>query len=224
MSLDRIREFCEKSQDMNVCLSSLIWRQLCDRLILPVDISGISCDWSRYSSRLIDFKSSSPLSGIISYLTSKHGGNVSDKNIVTITASGVHSSGYMAKNAADLAADSYWISANEDNSWLCYDFKDMRIKPTHYSVRSRCDGGSNEFHPKNWIVEVSNDGSTWTSIDEHRNNSDLKGGNLTRTFTVSPCDYCRFIRITQHGYNWYSSGNCYYFVISSFEIFGNLRE
>jgi hypothetical protein len=225
LSVDRITAFCEKSQDMNVCLSLLIWRQLCGRLILPIDISGVSRALSRYSLKC-PFESSSPLSGIISYLTSKHGGNVSDTNIVTITASSVYSgsSSYVAKNAADLTADSYWYSANEDNSWLCYDFKNMRIKPTHYSVRSRCDGGSDDRYPKNWIVEVSNDGSTWTTIDERRNNSDLKGGNLTRTFTVSPCDYCRFIRIKQRGYNWYSGANYYHFVISSFEIFGDLQE
>jgi hypothetical protein len=58
--------------------------------------------------------SSSPLSGIISYLTTKHGGNVSDKNIMTIKASGVFS-GCSAKNAADLTANSFWHSNNEDN-------------------------------------------------------------------------------------------------------------
>jgi hypothetical protein len=225
VSVDRIREFCEKSQDMkkdlNLSLSLLVWRQLCGRLILPVDISNVSRDSSRYLSRLIDFKSSSPLSGIISYLTSKHGGNVSDKNVVPVTASSVN--GGAVTNAADLTADSFWFSLNEDNSWLRYDFKDMRIKPTHYSLRSRYNGGSNDHYPKNWIVEVSNDGSTWTTIDERRNNSDLKGGNLTRTFTVSPCNYCRFIQIKQQGFNWHS-GNYYYFLISSFEIFGELRE
>jgi E3 ubiquitin-protein ligase HECTD1 len=129
----------------------------------------------------------------------------------------------MAKNAADLNCDSYWYSYNENNSWLCYDFKDMQIKPTHYSIRSRYNGGSDDRYLKNWIVEVSKDGLTWTTIDERRNNSDLKGANLTRTFTVSPCDYCRFIRVKHQGYSWQSS-NYYYFVISSFEIFGDLRE
>jgi hypothetical protein len=211
--------------NMSLSLNSLIWHQLCCRLILPVDICDVSHDVSRYSSRFIEFKSSSPLSGIISYLTMKHGGNVSDTNIVTITASSVlnGSSTYGAKKASDLTADSYWCSNNEDNSWLRYDFKDMRIKPTHYSVRSRCDGGTDDHYPKNWIVEVSNDGSRWTTIDERRNNNDMKGANMTRTFTVSPCDYCRFIQIRQQGYNWYSV-NSYNFIISSFEIFGNLRE
>jgi hypothetical protein len=228
LSIDEIREFCEKSQDvklnssLSLSLNSLVWRQLCNRLILPVDTSGVSRDLSRYSSRFIEFKSSSPLSGIISYLTTKHGGNVSDKNIVTITASSVYSR-YSARNAADLTADSFWFSNNEDNSWLCYDFKKMRIKPTHYSVRSRSNGLDNDHYPKNWFVEISNDGSTWTTIDEHRNNSDLKGKNLIRTFSVSPCDYCRFIRIRQQGYSW-QSANQYFFVITSFEIFGDIRE
>jgi hypothetical protein len=221
LSIDRVVQFCEQIQEKTLSLSSSVLRQLCCRLILPVDTSGVSCDLSRYSTKCV-FESSAPLSGIISYLTTKHGGNVSDRNVVTITASSTY--GGFAKNAADLSADSCWYSNNEDNSWLRYDFKDMRIKPTHYSVRSRCNGALNDNYPKNWVVEISNDGSTWTTIDERRNNSDLKGGNLTRTFTVSPCDYCRFIQIKQQGPTWFSGGIHYYFIISLFEIFGAVRE
>jgi hypothetical protein len=119
LSIDRIPTFCEKGQDMmmniSLSLNSLIWHQLCCRLILPFDVSDVSHNMSRYSSSFIEFKSSSPLSGIISYLTMKHGGNVSDTNIVTITASTVvnGNSTYGAKNASDLTADSYWHSSNE---------------------------------------------------------------------------------------------------------------
>jgi hypothetical protein len=55
----------------------------------------------------------------------------------------------------------------------------MQIKPTHYSIRSRFDEGSNNHYPKNWIVELSNDGSTWV-IDERCSNNDVNGKNLTR--------------------------------------------
>jgi hypothetical protein len=103
--------------DLNLELNVLVWRQLCNRLILLVDISGISHDLSRDSLKC-PFKSSSPLFGIISYLTTKHGRNVSDKNIVAVTASGTYNenSGDMAKNATDFTVDSYWFSKNEDNS------------------------------------------------------------------------------------------------------------
>jgi hypothetical protein len=220
LSIDRIRKFCEQSQDKSP--SSLIWCSLCRRLILPVDTSGVSRDMSRYGSNC-PFKPSDPLSGIISYLTMKHRGNVSDTKVVKVTASSVNG-GWVAKNVADLTDDTNWYSDNEDNSWVCYDFKNMQIKPTHYSIRSRYDGRTDSYYPRSWFVEVSNDGSTWQMIDERRDNSELKGRDLTQTFAVSASDYYQLIRIRHQGPNWYSTNTDYHFVISSFEIFGDLRE
>jgi hypothetical protein len=133
LSADRVKIFCSQNLDMNISMNSMIWHQLCNRLNLPVDDSGVFRDSNRYSVtsfKHVEFESSSPLSGIISYLTAKHSGNVHDKGVVTITASSVCGS-YAAKNAADLGSDNYWESENQDNSWLCYDFKDRRVKPTH---------------------------------------------------------------------------------------------
>jgi hypothetical protein len=65
----------------------------------------------------------------------KHGGNASNKNIMTITASSVYDgeSSHEAKNAADITSISFWYSNNEDISYLRYDFKGMQIKPTSNS-------------------------------------------------------------------------------------------
>jgi hypothetical protein len=220
LSLDRVHKFCEEGEALNICVNSAIWHQISRRLKLSVDMPSLCVDSVRYLLKC-PFKASAPLSGIISYLTTKYGGNVADRNVVGVTASSVD--GGAARNAVDVLADNFWISRNEDNSWLRYDFKEMRVRPTHYSVRSRYNGGDNDVYPKNWVVEVSNDGTTWKIIDERLNNEDLKGKNLEGAFAVAPCDYCRFIQIRQQGYSWYKR-NCYLFLISAFEIFGDLRE
>jgi hypothetical protein len=90
ISVDGIVRFCQTSQDvetktdLNLRLNSLVWRQLCNQLIFPVDISGVSHDLSRYSLKY-SLKSLSPLFGIISDLITKHNENVSDKNSVIVT-------------------------------------------------------------------------------------------------------------------------------------------
>jgi hypothetical protein len=92
---------------------------------------------------------------IIAHLTRECGGNVHDRQAVAITSgsleketqganphSGVHYKHpmYAAKNAADLETGPILCSAyrplskyipHTTNNWLCYDFKERRIVPTH---------------------------------------------------------------------------------------------
>jgi RNA-binding protein YhbY len=104
-------------------LNLSIWSSVCVRL---------NSDISRQiqNSRLIRIKfvsnSSSSLDGIVSYLPRQHGGNVHDRGGNTIISSSLYSDNpsYAAKNAADLTADSTFISKNALNKWLCYDFGD----------------------------------------------------------------------------------------------------
>jgi hypothetical protein len=96
--------------------------------------------------------------GIIAHLTRECGGNVHDRHAVDITSGSFeketcganpHSGAYdnllryAAKNAFDLETDSPFLSAYRDeegviphtrNNWLCYDFKERRIVPSHYTI------------------------------------------------------------------------------------------
>jgi hypothetical protein len=78
------------------------------------------------------------LDGIISYLTRKHGGNVHDKGIVTHTSKSVlnDDSKYAMRNVADLTSGSYFESQNEPGQWVCWDFRELRVRPSHYTMTS----------------------------------------------------------------------------------------
>ena len=164
---------------------------------------------------------SSQLNGIINYLTRMYGGNVHDKEVVNITASSIYNS-HHPKNAADLGIDTYYKSQDAPKQWICYEFKakGMGVIPTSYSVRSGCDtpGG---WHLKCWVLEVSNDGTSWRTIDRRDNNDDLNDSHVTRSFKVSKKidEAFRFVRLKQTGMN--QAGN-YHIDITSFEIFGTL--
>jgi hypothetical protein len=120
-------------------------------------------------------KAPQSLEGIISYLTKKHGGNVHEKGIVTITSkSVVNDNGrYPLKNVADLTSDSgfnsvsdsCFISKNEPGQWICWDFREMRVRPTHYTIKA--------IYLKSWVVEGSLDGESWAEIDQQTNNQDF---------------------------------------------------
>jgi hypothetical protein len=131
-------------------------------------------------------KEAKSFDGIIAYLTRKcNGGNVQEAGIVTITSKSVGDSRHSLKNAADLTLDSYFKSEDEPGQWICWDFREMRVRPTHYTIAT--------VSLKSWIVEGSSDGRSWAEID-HRTES-TKGNTSTRP--ISNPRVWRFIRLTQ---------------------------
>jgi uncharacterized coiled-coil protein SlyX len=158
-------------------------------------------------------KEAEPLEGIISYLTRKHGGNVHGKGIVTITSKSVNDNPrYATRNVADLTSDSEFFSLGQPRQWICWDFREMRLRPTHYTIKS--------YQLKSWVVESSLDAEEWTEIDRKTDSEDFKGWE-TVSFAVSNSAQCRFIRLTQTGNN-QSGNNCLY--IRGFEFFGTLLQ
>jgi hypothetical protein len=151
--------------------------------------------------------------GIISYLTRKHGGNVQDKGIVIITSQSGYSGepGVALRNLADLTSDSYFNSRNEPGQWVCWDFRQRRVRLTHYTVR--CE------YLRSWVLESSLDGMIWTQIDRKKNNE--FEGKGTASYAVLKSIECRFIRLTQTAQNHDGED---YLAIWAFEFFGTLIE
>jgi hypothetical protein len=129
----------------------VIWSSLCRRILLPI--------WQTPIEIEIPMKAAKSMDGIISHLTQKHGGNVQEKGIVTITSKSVHSDNpqFVLKNVADLTSDWYFYSKDEPGQWVCWDFGEMRVRPTHYTIPA--------LFLKSWVVEGSLDGSSWTEFD-----------------------------------------------------------
>jgi hypothetical protein len=115
--------------------------------------------------------------GIIAHLTRECGGNVHDCHVIDVTSglfeketrganpySGAYCNNrfYVAKNVADLGTDPHFYSAyrreDEDiphtrNNWICYDFRERRIVPTRYIIRTNWHGRGGR-HLKSWLVET----------------------------------------------------------------------
>jgi hypothetical protein len=163
----------------------------------------------------IPMKEAKSLNGIISYLTKKYGGNVQEKGIVTITSKSIPKYPSCAlKNVADLTSYSEFCSKKEPGQWVCWDFHEMRVRPTHYTIKAEW--------LKSWVVEGSLDGTSWTEIDRQTDNSDFRDWyQNTASFAVSNPAEFRFIRLTQADKN-----NRYNDVLAlrAVEFFGTLSE
>jgi hypothetical protein len=128
--------------------------------------------------------------GMISYLTKEHGGNVHEKGIVKITASSVcdRDPKHAPKNLADLASSDCFCSMDKPGQWVCWDFGEMRVRPTHYQIAAPI--------MKSWAVEGSLDGLTWTEM--HQRTSQAFSLELgIQCFAFSTTGKFRFIRLTQ---------------------------
>jgi hypothetical protein len=159
-------------------------------------------------------KKAKSLDGIISYLTQKHGGNVHDKGIITLTSKSVlsHNPKCALRNVADLTSGSWFWSKDEPGQWVCWDFHEMRVRPTHYTIKGYC--------LKSWVIESSLDGEAWTEIDRKTDTQDFKDWK-TASFAVSKSAECGFIRLTQTGKRRDGQDDL---CIKAFEVFGTLLE
>jgi hypothetical protein len=176
--------------------------------------------------------------GIILYLAKKHGGNVHDQGILTITSksvsdddpkdppagiirvtstSGQSASDWAAKNAADLSPLVSFLSKDEPGQWICWNFGEMRARPTHYTIQASFGG------LKSWVVEGSLDGRTWTEIHRQTGNQAFGDGRgwSTASFAVSHSGEFGFIRLTQTEKNHRGDDYLHLYVV---EFFGTLSE
>jgi hypothetical protein len=149
-STDVLNDFFELLLENSYEISASMGGSLRARLVLPNINKGPAKQFppsvkkGRYVFDVPD--------GIIARLTRECGGNVHCRRVVEITCGpfgkvteGDHGrSG--AKDAVDVETGSLFASAyrlkEEDiphtrNNWLCYDFKERRIVPTHYTIRTQ---------------------------------------------------------------------------------------
>jgi hypothetical protein len=194
-----------------------LWVSLCRRLLLFVP--SIQLPESRFYVKDFSFDSLQPFRGMISHLSSECGGNVHTNGIVSVTASSNH---YNAcHQVVDYDWTSYWNSRSEPNSWIQFDFKNRRILPTRYAIKSDNESG---HHLLKWSVDGSNDGTMWTNLDRRETN-DLNGNRTVKSYECQSLEssypFFRFVRLIQTGKN--SSGSDH-LMLTNVEFFGKVSE
>jgi hypothetical protein len=162
------------------------------------------------------FRKRKSLGGIISHLTQRYRGNVHDKGIVTITSKATpadYHPWHSPRNAADLTSGHFFFSKPRTDQWICWDFKERRVCPTHYIIRSDT--------MSTWMIEGSPDGEHWTVIDRKKDTPDLDRFPNIASFAVSKFLECRCIRLTQNTPHPIAGNRM---ALYAFEIFGTLLE
>lgn len=153
--------------------------------------------------------------GIINYLRNRLFDNID------ITASSILNRGFSPYNVAHFEdPGSNFQSKDARGSWICFDFKDRRVIPTNYEIKSRnCSEGAS--HLRNWVIEGSNNNSSWEILDQQNNCEYLNGISYAYTFPINNPNsrQYRYIRLRLSGKDWQGQ---YILMFNSFEIYGSL--
>ncbi|KAK8887461.1 hypothetical protein M9Y10_038506 [Tritrichomonas musculus] len=163
-------------------------------------------------------KGQNEFNGILNYLRAQSKGQI--ENEVKITSS-TASNGYGGQNVIFYEdKDKYFYTSNEANSWLCFDFRERRVIPTDYTVRS-CPWDPNNDHPKSWVIECRNENSSWKTVDEQKDCPHLNGKSFVHTFKINGqmSEGFQYIRMRATGPNWENDKDL---DLESFEIYGRL--
>ena len=195
-----------------------IWNQLCKRL--EMENVGPKKRARKHRGMKFELNDNDIFHGIIDYLRSQTK-NIDDE--IQVIASSCSNSDEPHQPRTILLNENpkgYFATNGIQNSWVTLDFKEHRIIPTHYAIRSSYYG-LNSYHLKGWVIEVSNDNNKWTEIDEVNDCQYLNGSRLFHTFKITKeqTNEYRYFRIRQPGKSW---GNSDQLVFESIEIYGTL--
>jgi hypothetical protein len=148
--------------------------------------------------------------GIIAHLTKELRGNVRDRCVIEVTSGSfekvTQEADSVAKNAADLEAATSFASAfrssPEDiphtrNNWICYDFKDKRIVPTYYAIRTSRGFMTGGHHLSRGSSNIRGRRESWQEVFREEDN----GRFHACLFAVADSGECHFIRLVNIGKN-----------------------
>lgn len=174
-----------------------------------------------------------PFNGIFNLLSKNISStsNLHDSNIVDIQASSSSSVRHPSM-ICESNNSWYWSSANKQMQWVKFDFKNMMIRVTHYSIQTTPSNPST--HLKNWILEgtnaigftptqVQNDdpGIKWETIDSRVNDMNLNGVSKIFTYEANETNnFFRYIRLRTTGVN-HSGNHC--LTLRRIEFFGTIK-
>lgn len=175
------------------------------------------------------YQAGTEFKGIFNYLQSLKYGNIHENGTINVTASSVNRysiSKCGPEYAVDLNSDkTAYKSSNEEKSWICFDFKERKVKPFAYQILSNNDTDFGQL--RSWVIEVSNDNNSWLIIDEKYNSSILRRSRYIATFQIEESklkDFYRFIRLRQTDISWHSGGKGYLMNIPKIEFYGKLID
>lgn len=213
-------------------LTSQIWKRITTRLTQEISIQNdrqnddINHKYVSKGKPLL-YESNQEFKGIFDYINKK--GNIYNEISFTSSPLCTNEETDSPKHVVQFDNNKYFRSKSVENAFICFDFKNRRVIPTSYTIRSTSN--NNSIRPKSWAIEGSNNNTNWDPIDVQKDSLVFNVPGSFHTFQINKqlkkeYQYIR-IRQTDHGYDRNNNGQPrgdYIFVIDSIEFYGYLFE
>lgn len=208
LSNEKIHQFNRIFDDNKIKMNKNVWRAISKRLLENPKAIKI-----RYNEK-------EPLNGVFHFLTLKNKKEIAKNQIINVIPSSC--SVRDPKAIIDSNQPEVFQTENRANQWIAFEFNEMKMKVTSYTLQSYYNGKPNFANPKNWILEGSDNGRDWIEMDRHEECPDLNNKNVIKNYKIKG-DFKEFkyIRVKQIGKNW---ANMDQLTLSKVELFGELYE
>ena len=223
VTVEAMRQFMEIYQPDDITAQT--WIGLSKRLLSEVKNDGGKSKgrYTKEERKEASFlaPNDNSMTGIISYLMKESSGKIEEEVAITSSSCNNNEERFQARNVV-LYDDKnkIFMSANSANSWIQFDFKERRVVPTAYTMRSGCTQ-ANWANPYHWQLQGSNDGNSWKTLDAHGSCSDLNGINYIHTYKINNQgnNKYKYLRIYSTGAD---CNNSYFLAFEAIEFFGKL--
>lgn len=170
-----------------------LWNSITSRLLYPITEQ---INPKRYSEpKQFLYSKGHEYDGIINFLNKKCGGNSHLKGLIEITSSGEKLN--HCYNLIDNNFDSFFSTNAGYDSYIQFDFKDLRISIKNYLLKTI---GVPTAKCIKWAVCGSNNLKKWKTLSSIHTNA-WPGYNNTSVVSVTDQDFYRYIRIKLTGLN-----------------------
>eukprot|EP01083_Nonionella_stella_P076028 206979_1 len=173
---------------------------------------------------VFEYESDFDTNGIIYFLGSDNGKNEwqnpAGKGVIKIESTALADDSEPKNHFIGREAVRCLTIGKEKNEWFSVDFKRVKIKPTHYTLRQYVSYDSAGL--RTWEFQGrKNERTEWITIKNHINDKSLAHKGASHTWKLDECnEFYSVFRIQMTGKNGNSNwGIC----CSGFEIYGHLR-
>lgn len=166
------------------------------------------------------------LGGILKTLSVEVGGNIHEYGFIQVTSNSINGEDFMPKNLLDFDSNNSYASRQMLDSYILFDFIDQRIQITSYILKRPSYSNVKNLYLQNWVIEVSNDNSTWNIVDT-RNNCDALCNELNIcVFNLKQPtnDFYRYVRLRQIGDSSNDENWNYIFGLTYIDFYGRMTR
>lgn len=218
LSNEKIQQFVSIFDKSQIKMNNNVWKAISKRLLI-FNKQETHRVYHRKAIK-IRYNEKEPLNGVFYFLKNKNKKEIAKHQIINV----IPSSCSVRDPKAIIDSNQPEVFQTEDraNQWIAFEFRDMKMKVTSYTLQSYYNGKPNFANPKNWILEGSDDGREWVEMDRHEDCPDLNNKNAIQNYKIKG-DFKEFkyIRVKQIGKNWANKDQL---TLSKVELFGDLYE